>query len=192
MMHTLTRNDERVAEQKVLRASRARGFTLVELIVAVGLFALVMTIASGAYIIMIGASRHAQAIATGVDNLSFALDEMTREIRTGTQYSCGGGDCTGGSQFSFTDPSGATITYARGTQQGVSGTVYDITRNGLPITDSSVNVTSLSFTTFGISSGHTLQPRIIMVIAGQVSAGPAVPAEDFTVETSATMRGINL
>ena len=62
------------------------GYTLVELIVAVGLFALVMLLAAGAYLMMIGVNRQAQGIATGIDNLSFALETMTRSIRTGTNY----------------------------------------------------------------------------------------------------------
>ena len=44
--------------------TRPRGFTLIEMIVAVGLFAMVAMIASGAYLIMISANREAQAITT--------------------------------------------------------------------------------------------------------------------------------
>ena len=60
---------------------RARGYTLIELMVAVGLFAIVMMLASGAYLVMIGVSRQTQGIATGVDNLAFALETMTRITR---------------------------------------------------------------------------------------------------------------
>ncbi|MFA6969108.1 MAG: prepilin-type N-terminal cleavage/methylation domain-containing protein, partial [Candidatus Paceibacterota bacterium] len=96
-----------------LQPTTSRGYTLIELIIAVGLFALVMLLASGAYIMMIGLSRQAQGIATGINNLSFALETMTRDIRTGTNYNCGGlGDCSSGaSVFSFKNESGVTVSY---------------------------------------------------------------------------------
>ncbi|HVM58918.1 MAG TPA: prepilin-type N-terminal cleavage/methylation domain-containing protein, partial [Candidatus Paceibacterota bacterium] len=68
------------------RHASSGGYTLVELIVAMGLFAIIMTLSTGAYLIMISVNRHAQAISTGIDNLSFALEDMTRTIRTGTVY----------------------------------------------------------------------------------------------------------
>ncbi|MDE1945523.1 MAG: prepilin-type N-terminal cleavage/methylation domain-containing protein, partial [Patescibacteria group bacterium] len=62
----------------------SRGYTLIELIVAIGLFAVVMTLASGAYLIMIGVNRETEGLATGIDNLSFVLESMTTAMRTGT------------------------------------------------------------------------------------------------------------
>ena len=75
-----------------------------------GLFSLVMLLASGAYLVMIGISRQTQSVATGINNLSFALEAMTRTIRTGTNYSCdNGGDCSnGGSIFSVRNINGVT------------------------------------------------------------------------------------
>ena len=40
----------------------SRGYTLIELMIAVGLFALIMMLAAGAYLMMIGISRQAQGI----------------------------------------------------------------------------------------------------------------------------------
>ena len=77
-----------------------RGYTLIELIVAVGLFSFVMTLVSGAYFLMIGINRQAQSIATGINNLSFALETMSRTIRTGYDYDCGGASSCGGNSFS--------------------------------------------------------------------------------------------
>ncbi|MEN9920639.1 MAG: hypothetical protein RL538_532 [Candidatus Parcubacteria bacterium] len=64
------------------------GFTLVEMIVALAVFAVVITISVGALLMLVASNdqlRKEQAIMT---NLSFALDSMTREIRTGTHYYC--------------------------------------------------------------------------------------------------------
>lgn len=176
--------------QDALRKS-GKGYTLVELMVAVGLFALIMLLASGAYLMMIGLNRHAQSIATGIDNLSFAIEDMTRNIRTGTAYNCGGlGDCAAGANtFSFKNSSGVTVTYSRsgGTlQENVGGTIGTLT-------DPTVNVTSLTFYAVGTGKPVTdyQQPRVTMVIAGTVTYAVG-KTEPFTVQTSATMRGSDL
>lgn len=167
---------------------RSGGYTLIELIIAVGLFALVMTLASGAYLLMISISRQTQGVATGIDNLSFAAETMTRTIRTGTEYSCsGGGDCTnGGSSFSVRTPSDIVVTYA------LSGGV--ITQNGSRLTDPSVNITSLMFYVEGTPPvpADYKQPHATIIISGEISPGPGKPPESFTLQTGATMRGTDL
>ena len=168
--------------------ARNRGYTLVELIVAVGLFAIIMTIASGAYIVMIDLTRQSQNKATGIDNLSFALETMTRNIRTGTNYNCGGaGDCSGTDSFSFSDPNGETITYTN-----VSSAIYQRKGNGAlsVLTDPlSVNISSLKFYVSGTTSGDNYQPHVTIIISGDVSSGSGKEPQSFVVETGATMRG---
>lgn len=64
------------------------GFTLIEMIVSLGVFSIVATIAVGALLVLIGTNRQLQGEQSIMTNLSFALDSMTREIRTGTHYYC--------------------------------------------------------------------------------------------------------
>lgn len=167
--------------------SGVRGYTLIELIIAVGLFALIMTLASEAYLVMIGINRQTQGIATGINNLSFALETMTRTIRTGTNYSCNSsGDCSnGGANFSVRNSSGVTINYA------LSAAV--ITQNGVALTDPSVTISSLMFYASGTAKPPSdyLQSRVTIIVSGTVSSGPG-KTEAFTVETGATMRGSDI
>lgn len=65
------------------------GFTLVEMIVALAVFSIVITISVGALLMLIVTNQQLQAEQSVMTNLSFALDSMTREIRTGTHYFCG-------------------------------------------------------------------------------------------------------
>lgn len=165
---------------------KSRGYTLIELIVAVGLFALVMTLVSGAYIVMIGLTERAQGTATGIDNLSFALETMTRSIRTGMDYSCGGGgDClNGGTTFSFTNSRGVPVTYS------LAGTTIQQSVNNVTsiLTDPSVNISTLSFFVSGTTPGDDdYQPYVTIIVSGTVSSGKG-ETESFTVETGATMR----
>lgn len=170
------------------------GFTLVELMVAVGLFAVVMLLSSGAYLMMIGLNQQAQNVTTGIDNLSFALETMTRNIRTGAQYSCGalGGDCTsGGTSFTFVNQQGTTVTYSK------SGSSLIQTVGGVQsaLTDASVTITDMTFYAFGTRTavqGDYEQSRVSITVSGTVSAGPGKPVQSFTVESGATMRGTDL
>lgn len=67
------------------------GFTLVEMIVALAVFSVVVTISIGALLMLIVTNQQLQAEQSVMTNLSFALDSMTREIRTGTRYFCAEG-----------------------------------------------------------------------------------------------------
>ncbi len=66
-----------------------RGFTLVEMLVAVSLFAVVMTISVGSLLALVDANRKAQGLQSVMNNLNVALDGMVRSIRMGSNYRCG-------------------------------------------------------------------------------------------------------
>ncbi len=147
-----------------------------------------MMLASGAYLVMIGAHRQTQAIATGIDNLSFVLESMTRSIRTGRSYSQ-----VGTSRFSFTDQGGCIITYdilGGRIVQSESGTGCPFL-SSVPLTSPSLTISSLAFSYWNTPPGDDFQPHVIIIVSGTVSSGPG-KTEPFTVETSATMRGTDL
>ena len=140
---------------------------------------------------MIGLNRQAQGIATGIDNLSFALETMTRDIRTGTVYNCAGlGDCPGGANsFTFKNKTGTQVTYS------MSGSALQKTIGATQtaITDSSVTITGLTFYAVGTrpAPADYVQPHVTVVVSGTVSTS-AGKTEPFTIETAATMRGSDI
>jgi len=68
---------------------RSHGFTLIEMIVAVGLFSIVMLVSISALLSLVDANRKAQALQSVMNNLNIAVDGMVREIREGSNYRCG-------------------------------------------------------------------------------------------------------
>lgn len=92
-----------------------KAFTLIEILVSVAIFSVVMVIALGALLAMSSSDRKAESIKSVVNNLDFALDSMSRAIRTGTAYNCNssaGGDCaSGGTALYFTPSSGVVVAY---------------------------------------------------------------------------------
>jgi prepilin-type N-terminal cleavage/methylation domain-containing protein len=166
----------------------SRGYTLVELIVSVGLFSLVMTLAAGAYFIMINVSRQAQGVTTGLDSISFVAERMARSIRTGSEYELSG------NEFSFTDRTRTgdpiTITYRLDNgeiEEGVDNTTTNLTDS------SSVTIDHMQFYLSGEDPGpiDKKQPQVTIVIGGSISTG-AGNTETFLIQTGATMLGIDL
>ena len=184
-----------------------RGYTLVELIVAIGLFAIIMTLATGAYLVMIAANRQTQGLATGINNLSFVLDSVTTAMRTGSAY-CDQNSCTDGVQtqtFSYRDQKGNYVRYG----------LINVTANGVtvksvasctnpaaalaycapntPLTDAAVNVTSLTFLPQGTVRGDAarLQPYVTIYMAGTVTVAPG-KTQTFAIESSVIMRGSDI
>lgn len=73
-------------QQKILQT---RGFTLIEMLVSLSLFAVVVTMSVSMLLVLIESNGRAQSMQLVMTNLSFALDSITREIRTGTDWYCG-------------------------------------------------------------------------------------------------------
>lgn len=174
------------------RYGATSGFTLIEIMVAIGVFAIVMALVSGAYLIMINANRRAQSVTTGTNNLSYALENMTRNIRTGTHYQYNGVsiNCSNTSTFIFTDVNGNMVQFF------LSGSVLKekIGADSYDLTDSSlVTITDLKFYSKGCDpESNDEQASVVIVISGSVPTGPASAPEPFTIETSSSMRGSDI
>ncbi|MFT7507155.1 MAG: prepilin-type N-terminal cleavage/methylation domain-containing protein, partial [Acidimicrobiales bacterium] len=108
------------------------GFTLVEVMVSLALFSSVVTMAVGTLVVLIDANSKAQNAQLAVTNVSFALDSMTREIRTGLNYYClesnllgsnlpDGGtskqNCLGGANALVFTESGSSLTSGYGSNR---------------------------------------------------------------------------
>ena len=194
-----------------------RGFTLVELIVSVGLFTVVVTIAMTAYLRLISIDRKTRALNDVVTNLSFVVDSMERSIRTGTDYNAGdsGGANfqfgTGGvNKFSFTNDAGKRVTYilvpTSGSQNAIAQCVGVFSSNcsvgsgnEVIVTDPRINITDMSFYVDGVSTltggsswhlsgGDGKQPMVFFTIRGSIKPDPNSPAATFTIESAAAQR----
>lgn len=183
---------------------KSRGFTLIELMVSVTIFIIVMTISLGALFSMSAADRKAEAVKTIMNNLNFALDSMTRTIRTGYGYGCptAGTDCnsgSGGARISLTSASNQSVSYCLG-----SGTTCSVSTscssgscsilrstNGgatyLALTAPEVKISNLSFYVLGSVGGDSTQPRVVITLDGTVDTGDQQPTS-FQIQTTATQR----
>ena len=70
------------------KTNTRRGFTLIEIIVSLMIFSIVVLVALSALVKIIDANKKAQTLQDSVINLSFTLESMSREMRSGSDYYC--------------------------------------------------------------------------------------------------------
>ncbi len=185
------------------------GFTLIEMLVSVAIFSVVMTIALGSLLAMSESDRKAQTLKSVINNLNFALDSMSRTIRTGTIYHCDitqgtaslPRDCvsTPGTSLMFTSAEGVSTVYR--VQNSISdrvlcnqptGSVGCLTRSTdagatfSPITSPEVVVSTMSVYVTGAESA-TIQPKVTILLAGSVQSS-GTQQTPFFLQTSITQR----
>ncbi len=65
-----------------------KGFTLVEVMIATAIFVVIMVMGIGAVLAANSSHKETQSLHTIVDNLSFAMEDMSRNLRLGYSYHC--------------------------------------------------------------------------------------------------------
>lgn len=156
-----------------------KGFTIVELLIAVGLFLIVLSIISGAFVEALRTERATLRLMAANDTASFALEQMARDIRVGTDFSL-----AAPSELHFNDRAGAETAYRLN-----AGRVEKRSGAGIftPITANTALVASLRFALTGEQTNDNLQPRV--TIAMSVGAtGRDIEGVTTAVQTTVTPR----
>jgi prepilin-type N-terminal cleavage/methylation domain-containing protein len=184
-----------------------RGFTMVEMLVSVGLFAILMVISVGALLMLLAANHKAQALQSVMNNFNISLDGMVRSIRQGSQFHCGEGiytqavDCPdGGATFAF-EPYGDpmadpwVITFDEPNHR-----INESQDGGLTwttITAPEVSISKLRFYLIGSVRGSDpgigpTQPKVIIVIDGVAASNNTKARTTFHVQATAVQRLLDL
>lgn len=182
---------------------KEKGFTLIEIMVAVSIFVMIMTISMGSIISIFDFNNKSHSLKTVMTNLNLAVESMSREMRFGKNYHC----CTDSS-------CSGTITEVRNCPLGSNGIsflssnnqqiVYRL-NNGVieksvngggaytPITSSEVTINDLSFYVLGAGglSTNTLQPKTLIKIKG-VSGDLNKGGSTFSLQTLVSQRALDI
>ena len=168
--------------QKTKHSRVSDGFTLVELLVSVGMFALIMTTALGSLATILDVNRRTRATQLVMDNLQFAVDEMVRDIRTGSEYSfpVTSNDCTN-VEFGFTDAGGDAVVYRCGT----GGVIEKQVASGsfVSMTAPEITITKMKF----IQKVGADQPLVLILVSGEVLSD-AGDVRGFSIQTIVSQR----
>jgi prepilin-type N-terminal cleavage/methylation domain-containing protein len=78
------------------------GFTLLEMIVSMGIFTIVAVIAVGSLVRITSLNRQAQSMQAAINNINYILESMSREMRVGSAYHCMNGNVFNGNSDTLT------------------------------------------------------------------------------------------
>lgn len=195
---------------KIVQKSGERGFTLVEMIVAVGLFAVVMIISISTLLSLINANRKAQALQSVMNNLNVTLDGMVRAMRQGSNFRCGSvnfanPNCTsiagtvifferyGGNPAVTTDDwayafdtDGSKCGAGRFCKSVDGGTSY------LALTAPEVTIDSVSMYVVGATPRDNLQPKALIVVKGSAGLPRLDVRTTFHIQATAVQRVLDI
>lgn len=195
-------------KSKMLNVKGQQGFTLIELMVSISIFSVVIIIAVGALLNLTRAADRSAAVLTAINNLDFAMEQMSRTLRVGTHYYCSDGihpldkqtrDCAfgeGRKAISFTDNKENRLLYKFDPALGSLNreNLSSVPSRIFSITAPEIIIESLTFNVFGSDNRDSLQPRVLMRIKGR-TALPSIKLADqvtFNLETMITQRNPDL
>ncbi len=197
------------------RKKNQKGFTLIEMVIAVPLFLVIATAAGAAYLNIAQVNRAAKASRTAIDNLSVVVEDMTRTIKTGSTFYCFNGagvttayptptpaDCTGGNRaIAFLDQQGNRIVYYVDASTGnlykrwyykdINSGLYNQSNNpSVLLSNTQFTITNPSkvFYVRGAAAAPTNleQPHILINLQGTVTVSGITKSFDF--QTMVTQR----
>ncbi|MEK7115472.1 MAG: type II secretion system protein [Patescibacteria group bacterium] len=182
-----------------------RGFTLIEILVATSLFSMVMIISIGSLVSINDSNKKAQISRTVIDNLNFAMENMTRNMRVGSNYHCDYGvspittqrDCPSGTDSIVFEgykgkasDTGDQIVYRLNT---TTRQIESSTNSGntfIPITAPELTIDILQFYVTGAAPGDGKQPRVVISISGTATFKTGIQSK-VNLQSTASQRKLD-
>lgn len=137
----------------VNRGAKEKGFTLIEVVVAFGVFSIIVTIASSIFLGVLRDARFVSAQAAAVDNAGLVVEQIAREVRTGLIRSSDIPGSPNTKTLSFLNYHGEDTVYT------FDDASHRITKNGYPITSANTSITG----SFYITQPALTTPRVTVV-----------------------------
>jgi len=173
---------------------RQKGFTLIEMMVAVSIFVIVAFIVVSTLLTMSAAYKKAQRIKLLFDNLNFAVQSMAIGLREGKFYNCSRESCSFvpidrwllngemGEKVCYAKTSRANGTFALSKFKGDCNSV-----NSQDMISPEINIVKLDFKTLGGSGQYK---QVTIIIKGK--AGTNIhDSADFTLQTTVSQRNLD-
>jgi prepilin-type N-terminal cleavage/methylation domain-containing protein len=198
-------------KKNIVQQTPQRGFSLIEVLVSLSIFAVVVTIAIGALIALIGANARTQNTQAVMTNISYALDSMTREIRTGTDFFCGTGtslpvsggsvrDCSsGGPAFSFNEGGMSLTEFTANNSRRIgyrleNGSIERRLGNGswAQVTAPEIKITALKYVVTGSTRGDSVSPTVTLYVAGTAGEVNDDSLAGFNIQTTVVQQLLDI
>jgi len=174
---------------------RQKGFTLLEMLLAMGIFVILVSIASATFVQTLRTQRAVTSLNQSLNNAALVIEQMAREARTGSAFNDVSGEV---SVLNFTNVNGEEVSYkmingfADGKSFSAIGrcvggpSVCQSDANYKPLTAPSVAVDNLKFILQGTRAGDGFPPRIIVILSLKGGAG-----EKINLQTAVSARNLD-
>lgn len=185
------------------------GFTLIEIIVALGIFITAVSISIGALVGLYDANSKSQSLSSVISNLNYSVENMVRTIRFAESYHCGSGNlplttprpCYDGDLDPGSNPNdvflavteaGLTTIFKYNNVSKKIETSIDGGSTYTPVTSSEVTITYAKFYTFFTEPlPDDQQPQVVLVIRGFAGKKPSSQSS-FDIQTVVSQRKLDL
>ena len=182
--------------QKHKKLDKQNGYTIIETMIAVSIFLVVIMVGMSALLNADLIHKKSGDMRSIMDNLSFVMEDISRNLRTGYSYHCiDDGNlnaieprsCLSGNGISFKSDAGDRIKYIIGSdiQKSMAGGSYvELTSPEIVIDPSS------HFTVVGAELSDTLQPFVTIKLVGKITYRSI--ETPFSLQTSVSQRSLDV
>lgn len=181
-----------------------RGFTIIETMIAVSLFLIIIMVGMASLLNSTMLQKKSQDMRSIMDSLSFIMEDMSRNLRTGYDYHCiddgdvtatNPHDCIYGTGISFKSTSGDQWVYAiypdgsiqKSVSGGIAGTFVVLTLPEVKIDP----VSGFSISGALPPPGDTQQPFATIRLVGTITSENNV-VTPFSLQTSVSERLVDI
>lgn len=182
---------------KKFSETKSQGFTIIETMIAMTIFLIVIMVGTTAILNAYTVGNKSKGMRSIMDNLSFVMEEMSRNIKTGYDYKCvpngnslplddnpeSGDDC---GALIFKNSEGDVWTYYIESDNKLYKTTPDFT--GDPLLPDGVTITQGGFSVLGAEPppGDSQQPFVIIKLAGTITYRKTTTP--FSLQTAVSQR----
>jgi len=205
----IVHNRDMFIKKVMQKNNKQHGFTLIEMMVAISIFAIVVTIGTSGLLSMNAAYKKTRSQRAAFDSMNFVMESMIRELRTGREFTSrqsgqylgdGSDDTVQGpsSEIYFTNQAGCRVSYSLGNDGILTRSVFNgdddadcISVDQAFNTVNDVEITSLRFRLRGTGTqSDRFQPHIHVQLTADAKFGSVVTP--LTVQTGVTQRLIDV
>lgn len=159
---------------------------MLETIVAAAVFSVIAAVTASGFVRGLRTQNQASAFAYVNDSLAVALEQMTREVRTGSNICFNTTSCSSNSRLSFVNSSGDTVTYCL-INNAIERVVNSQCSSGNEITGKKVSINYLRFIIANNASGSGYPPRVTILV-GAKPVGQSASIFNVNMQTTVSSR----
>lgn len=174
----------KIFKKKNTKINKKKGFTILEMMVAIGIFLIVITYGMGALLNAHFLHNKSEDMRSIMDNLTFIMEDISRNARVGYGYNLSG------DTFSFKKTeNGTEYSYSYSILNGYITREIDGEQVQLNPDEVDIDYNASGFTVVGAENGDN-QPLVEIRLSGKITyQGKDTP---FSIQTSVSQRQLDV